>query len=111
MFPEYGGPVITRMWRGWVRTDQVEAYVAYIERTGLAAYRGTPGNLGAQMWTRDLGDGRSEVTTVSWWASVDVIRGFAGEDIERAVFYPEDDAFLIEREHTVTHHFVARDSG
>ncbi|WP_436523215.1 hypothetical protein [Actinoplanes sp. HUAS TT8] len=103
--------MITRMWRGWVRTDQVEAYVAYIDRTGLSAYRGTPGNLGAQMWTRDLGDGRSEVTTVSWWASLDVIRGFAGEDIERAVFYPEDDAYLIERELTVTHHFVARDSG
>lgn len=99
------------MWRGWVLTEHVDAYVRYIDRTGLAAYRGTPGNLGAQMWTRDLGDGRSEVTTVSWWASIDVIRGFAGEDIERAVFYPEDDAFLIERELTVTHHFVARDSG
>ncbi|GAA2858955.1 antibiotic biosynthesis monooxygenase [Actinoplanes cyaneus] len=99
------------MWRGWVRTDQVEAYVGYIERTGLAEYRKTPGNLGAQMWTRDLGDGRSEVTTVSWWASIDVIRAFAGEDIERAVFYPEDDSYLIERELTVTHHFVARDCG
>jgi heme-degrading monooxygenase HmoA len=99
------------MWRGWVRTDQVEAYVAYIERTGLAEYRKTPGNLGAQMWTRDLGDGRSEVTTVSWWASIDVIRGFAGDDIERAVFYAEDDAYLIERELTVTHHAVVRDCG
>ncbi len=96
------------MWRGWVRTDQVTPYVEYIERTGLAAYRSTPGNLGAQMWTRDLGDGRSEVTTISWWESLDHIHGFAGEDIERAVFYPEDDEYLVDRETTVTHHEVAR---
>ncbi|GIE29079.1 hypothetical protein Ait01nite_021240 [Actinoplanes italicus] len=87
-------------------TDRVAEYVAYIERTGLAGYRATPGNLGAQMWTRDLGDGRAEVTTLSWWESLEVIRGFAGDDIGRAVFYPEDDDFLLDRETTVTHHEV-----
>ncbi|WP_106315217.1 antibiotic biosynthesis monooxygenase family protein [Actinoplanes italicus] len=98
--------MIARMWRGWVATDRVAEYVAYIERTGLAGYRATPGNLGAQMWTRDLGDGRAEVTTLSWWESLEVIRGFAGDDIGRAVFYPEDDDFLLDRETTVTHHEV-----
>ena len=67
--------MIARMWRGWVRTERVGEYVAYISRTGLAAYRGTPGNIGAEMWTRDLGDGRSEVTTLSWWESLDDVRG------------------------------------
>jgi heme-degrading monooxygenase HmoA len=100
--------MIARMWRGWVGTDRARDYVEYIERTGLAAYRGTPGNQGAEMWVRDLGDGRSEVTTVSWWDSLDDIRGFAGDDISKAVFYPEDDAYLIDRETTVTHHEVAR---
>ncbi|MEU4624466.1 hypothetical protein AB0G04_31385 [Actinoplanes sp. NPDC023801] len=98
--------MIARMWRGWAATERVADYVAYIERTGLAGYRSTPGNLGAQMWTRDLGDGRSEVTTVSWWESLEAIRGFAGDDIARAVFYPEDDDFLIDRETTVSHHRV-----
>ncbi len=96
------------MWRGWVSTDRAAEYVDYVARTGLAGYRETPGNRGAQMWSRDLGDGRTEVTTVSWWESVDDIRGFAGDDIGRAVFYPEDDAFLVDRETTVTHHEVAR---
>ena len=103
--------MIARMWRGWVRTDRVDEYVDYIARTGLAGYRRTPGNLGAEMWTRDLGDGRSEVTTLSWWESLEVIRGFAGDDIGRAVFYPEDDAFLVDRETTVSHHEVARRLG
>ncbi|MCY1143028.1 hypothetical protein OWR29_33965 [Actinoplanes sp. Pm04-4] len=100
--------MIARMWRGWVRTERAGEYVAYIERTGLAGYRETPGNRGAEMWVRDLGDGRSEVTTLSWWDSLDDIRGFAGDDISVAVFYAEDDEFLVDRETTVTHHEVAR---
>jgi heme-degrading monooxygenase HmoA len=95
------------MWRGWVSTDRVAEYVGYIEETGMAAYRATPGNVDAQMWTRDLGDGRTEVVTVSRWESLAVIEGFAGSDISRAVFYPEDDDFLVGREESVTHYTVA----
>jgi heme-degrading monooxygenase HmoA len=98
--------VIARIWRGWVATDRVDDYVDYIERTGMAGYRQTPGNLGAQMLTRDLGDGRSEVLTLSWWTSLDVIHAFAGADIERAKFYPEDDEYLLDRETTVRHYQV-----
>ena len=41
--------------------------------------------------------------TVSLWDSLDAVRAFAGEDIEKAVFYPEDDRFLVEREWTAAH--------
>ena len=34
---------------------------------------------------------------------LDVIRAFAGEDIEVAKYYPEDDAYLLDRETTVAH--------
>jgi heme-degrading monooxygenase HmoA len=100
--------MIARKWRGWVRTEQAAAYVEYITGTGLSEYASTPGNLGAQMWTADLGDGRTEVVTVSWWSSRADIEGFAGQDIAAAVFYPEDDAYLIDRETTVTHYEVAQ---
>jgi heme-degrading monooxygenase HmoA len=98
--------MIARMWRGWVATDRTDEYVRYIERTGIAAYRATPGNRGAQMLTRDLGDGRTEIITMSWWDSLDSIHGFAGADISQAVFYPEDDDFLVDRETTVSHYEV-----
>jgi heme-degrading monooxygenase HmoA len=100
--------MIARTWRGWVRTGQAAAYVEYITRTGLREYGQTPGNLGAQMWTTDLGDGRTEVMTVSWWSSRADIERFAGHDIDVAVFYPEDDNYLIDRETTVTHYDVAQ---
>jgi len=55
------------------------------------------------MLARDLDDGRTEIVTLSFWESKDAIRGFAGDDIEQAVFYPEDDRYLVERETTVSH--------
>jgi heme-degrading monooxygenase HmoA len=109
--------VIARVWRGWVNTSRAAEYVQYINATGMAEYLGTPGNLGAQMLTRDLGDGRTEVVTLSWWESREAIRAFAGEDIDRAVFYPDDEEFLVGKEETVSHFdvvsggFPSRDPG
>jgi heme-degrading monooxygenase HmoA len=96
------------MWRGWVRTDRLDEYADIVERTGLSGYRQTPGNRGAQLLTRDLGDGRTELITLSWWNSLDDIKAFAGEDISLAKYYPEDDGFLVERETTVAHFEVTR---
>jgi heme-degrading monooxygenase HmoA len=94
---------IVRMWRGSVRNEDTDEYVAYIERTGMREYRETPGNLDAWMLTRDLGDGTTEIVTVSRWQSLEAIKGFAGADIESAVYYPEDDRFLVERDDMVRH--------
>lgn len=100
--------LILRKWTGVIRTADEDAYVAYIEDTGLSDYVATAGNRGVQMLLRALGDGRSEVTTLSWWESLDAIHGFAGEDIAIARYYPEDDRFLLERPEHVEHHRVVR---
>jgi heme-degrading monooxygenase HmoA len=101
--------VILRTWRGWVATGRVEEYARYVERTGLTAYRAVAGNQGCQLVSRDLGDGRCEVVTLSWWDSLDAIHGFAGDDIEVARFYPEDDEYLVDRERFVRHYEVGID--
>jgi heme-degrading monooxygenase HmoA len=98
--------VIARMWRGWVRTEDRDAYAAYVEETGVAQYRETAGNRGAHILLRDLDDGRTEIVALSFWTSYDAIRGFAGEDVDTAVYYPEDDRYLVQREDTVTHYEV-----
>jgi heme-degrading monooxygenase HmoA len=93
---------IARIWRGWTSSADADAYLDYVQRTGIVAYRTTPGNLGASVLRRDLGD-RTEFVTISFWESMDAVRAFAGDKPERAVFYPEDDRYLVEREATVTH--------
>ncbi|HWU95126.1 MAG TPA: hypothetical protein VN029_05980 [Sphingomonas sp.] len=102
--------MILRRWRGVIRTAERDAYRDYIAATGGTDYTATPGNLGFQMLFRDLGDGTTEVTTLSWWKSLDDIHGFAGDDIRVARYYPEDDRYLVERPLHVEHHDVAADS-
>ena len=98
--------MIARIWRGAVRADDAAAYASYIQETGVEGYRKTPGNRGAWALWRVEGD-RAEFVTVSLWDSREAIKGFAGQDIEIAVFYPEDDRFLVERVLTVHHYEVA----
>jgi Uncharacterized protein conserved in bacteria len=94
--------MVVRTWRGWTRAEDADRYAEYVAETGLKEYRATPGNRGAWILRRTEGD-RCEFVTVSVWDSLDDVRGFAGDDVERAVFYPEDDEFLVERELTVEH--------
>jgi hypothetical protein len=47
-----------------------------------------------------------EIVTLSFWDSVRAIEAFAGEDIDRAVYYPEDDRYLLERDPHVLHYQV-----
>jgi heme-degrading monooxygenase HmoA len=98
--------VVLRKWTGRIRTSAQEEYGSYVARTGAADYSSTPGNLGFQILMRPLGDGTSEVTTLSWWESMEAIRGFAGDQPELARYYPEDDRFLLERPRLVEHHQV-----
>ena len=98
--------MIARIWRGAVRAQDAAAYAAYVQRTGIEGYRGTPGNRGAWLLRRIEGD-RAEFIAVSFWESREAIEAFAGQDINTAVFYPDDDQFLIERDLTVNHYEVA----
>ena len=102
---DYRG-MIARIWRGAVRAEDAAAYAAYVQETGIEGYQRTPGNRGAWALWRVDGD-RAEIVTVSLWESRSAIEAFAGQDIEQAVFYPEDDRYLIDRDLTVRHYEVA----
>ena len=94
--------MIARMWVGEVRPGDRDAYQRYVEETGLAGYRATPGNRGAKLLARDLDD-RCEFTCLSFWDSWESIRAFAGPDPEIARYYPDDERFLLSFPRTVRH--------
>jgi heme-degrading monooxygenase HmoA len=102
--------MIARIWRGVVRAEDADAYADYIRETGFAEYAATEGNRGAWMLRRDEGP-HTEFLTFSLWDSKDAIRAFAGDDIEAAVYYPEDERFLVERDDVVRHYEVAHSAG
>lgn len=97
--------MIARIWRGAVASADADAYADYMLETGVAAYTATPGNRGVSMLRRDDGS-RCEFVMFSLWESMDAVRAFAGDEPERAVFYPQDDRYLIDRELVVEHYEV-----
>jgi len=54
---------------------------------------------------RVVGD-RAEFLLLTLWESEEAIRRFAGDDIARAVFYPEDERYLVARDERVWHYEV-----
>jgi heme-degrading monooxygenase HmoA len=102
--------MIARIWRGVTRESDKDTYFEYLQKTGLKEYASVPGNQG--VWVlRRVQDGKCEFTLISLWDSYDAIHAFAGPDHERAVFYPEDGKFLIERGPRVTHYEVLAGPG
>jgi heme-degrading monooxygenase HmoA len=102
--------MIARSWTGVTRAEDADAYLDYLHATGLAEYRATPGNRGV-LALRRVADGRAEFLLVTLWDSEEAIRRFAGDDVDRAVFYPEDERYLIERGERVEHYEVVYQSG
>ena len=98
--------MIARLWHGAVPADQGEAYLRYLEKTGVPDSRATPGNRGVYVLRRKEGE-VAHFLFVSLWESREAIRAFAGDDLERARYYPEDEQYLLELEPTVTHYEVA----
>jgi heme-degrading monooxygenase HmoA len=94
--------MIARIWRGTVREADKDIYYDYLLKTGLKEYADTPGNHGVQTLRR-IFDGKCEFFLLTLWESWDAIKAFAGEDYEKAVYYPEDEKFLIDRGATVEH--------
>ena len=96
--------MIARRWRGRVRAADLDRYLAYLEQTGVPALRATPGNEGVLVFRHvDEPTDTVEFEVVSLWRDLADIKAFAGDDINVARFFPDDDRFLIERELVCRH--------
>src|ERR1700749_5172873 len=100
--------MIARIWRCAVGIAAGDGYAQYMDETGMAGYTNTPCNRGAWMLRRDVDD-KTEFLMFTLWDSMEAVQAFAGERPEVAVFYPEDDRFLVERDEFVSHYDVVRD--
>ena len=97
--------MIARMWHGMAPEALADEYENYIHKTGVPGLKSTPGNLGVLILRRTE-NGRVHFLLFSFWESSEAISRFAGSDIEKARYYPEDKKYLIELEPKVTHYEV-----
>jgi heme-degrading monooxygenase HmoA len=97
--------MIARIWRGATRAEDADRYLEYLHASGFPGYREAEGCRGV-VGLRRVQNGRAEFLLLSLWESEQAIRRFAGDDPGRAVFYPEDERFLVERGELVDHYQV-----
>ena len=101
--------MIARMWHGRVLPDDADAYATFLAERAIPDYTGVAGNLGVRILRRDAKD-EVHFVTLSFWKSEEAIRAFAGNDLLKAKYYPEDADYLLEFEPQVIHYTVTASS-
>ncbi len=97
--------MIARIWHGVTTAAQADEYVEFLKRTGLPDYAATAGNRGVYLLRKIEGD-QAHFLTLTFWDSVEAIQKFAGDNVEKAKYYPDDAQFLLELEPFVQHYEV-----
>jgi heme-degrading monooxygenase HmoA len=97
--------MIARIWHGRTAAEKADEYFKYLNETVIPGYREIVGNRGVTVLRRIEGEA-AHFLIFSFWESKEAIIGFAGAEIEKARYYPEDEAYLLEMEPTVAHYDV-----
>jgi len=101
--------MIARSWSARATPEGAQAYLRFFRATLAPQLAALPGYHGASIFQADRGGGVAELTVITRWASFDAIRGFAGDDHERAVVEPEARAVLLSFDDRVEHRTVVLD--
>lgn len=94
--------MITRIWHGRTRAEHADAYLVFLQKTGIPDYLKTPGILSVKILRRLEGD-TCHFCTVTEWNDAESIKAFAGDAYEKAKYYPHDKNYLLELEEKVLH--------
>ena len=97
--------MIARVWHGMVKKEDFKEYEEFMRERAVPDYKGTKGFIKLIFLKRLEGD-IGHFTLITFWGNLEVIKNFAGEDYEKAKYYPEDKKYLFEFEEKVTHYEV-----
>jgi heme-degrading monooxygenase HmoA len=101
-------PAVARVWHGKTLKAKADEYERYL--TGaVKKFPTIKGNLGYQVLRLDGGpDGAEyvEFQVISYWASLDAIRAYAGDDIRKTRDLPKDPEYLVGMEPQVRNYQV-----
>jgi heme-degrading monooxygenase HmoA len=98
--------MIARVWSAQTTPASAPAYVEHLRTHVLPALRAVEGYGGAMLLERAVPDA-VEIVVITFWHSVEAIRGFAGADLEGAVVADEATALLTQYDRRVRHYEVA----
>jgi heme-degrading monooxygenase HmoA len=95
-------PMVARVWHGRTPADKADEYRQYLYEAGVKKIAAIPGNRGVQMMAaKNAAEG--EFMVISYWDSIEAIKGYAGETYTKVHDLPRDKEFLIDPETLVRH--------
>lgn len=94
--------MIARIWHGKTAASHLETYSDLLTRLAVPDYRSTEGFRGLTFLRRVEGN-EAHFELITYWEDINAIRNFAGENPEKAKYYPEDKEFLLDFEENVRH--------
>ena len=97
--------MIARIWHGKTSAANFEAYTELLKQLAIPDYEKTIGFKGLT-FLRNIKNNEAHFNLITYWENIGVIKNFAGQDFEKAKYYPEDDNFLLEFEEKVQHYEV-----
>lgn len=97
--------MIARVWHGITAIENYTTYTEFMKSRAIPDYKGTTGFIDLTFLRRTEND-IAHFTLITYWENISVIKNFAGEDFEKAKYYPEDQLYLLEFEENVTHYEV-----
>ncbi|MFI5153286.1 MAG: antibiotic biosynthesis monooxygenase [Chitinophagales bacterium] len=97
--------MIARIWHGKTDKSNLVTYSEFLRKKAIPDYKKANGLQGMSFLRKVIGS-EAHFTLITYWQNMDAIRAFAGNDIEKAKYYPEDKDFLLEFEEVVQHYEV-----
>ena len=97
--------MIVRFWHGRVPSARALDYRTFLNEVAIPDYKSVPGLVSVHVLERPEGE-VTHFLTMTFWESLEAIRGFAGDDLEAAKYCPEDKQYLLEFEPHVAHYEV-----
>jgi len=97
--------MVVRMWHGRVPTEKAARYREFLNARAIPDYQSAPGNVSVHILERNDG-AATHFITLTFWQDMAAIRGFSGDPVDTAKYYPEDREYLLEFEPKVVHYEV-----
>ncbi|MEO5777286.1 MAG: antibiotic biosynthesis monooxygenase [Flavobacterium sp.] len=94
--------MIARIWHGKTSDADFDVYTEFLKQIAIPDYQRTMGFKGLS-FLRQIKNGEGHFNLITYWEDLEVIKNFAGQDFEKAKYYPEDQNFLLEFEVKVQH--------
>jgi heme-degrading monooxygenase HmoA len=94
--------MIARIWHGKTSIANFERYTEFLKQVAIPDYEKTVG-FKKLSFLRNIKGDEGHFTLITYWENIELIKNFAGDDFEKAKYYPEDDNFLLEFEEHVEH--------